>query len=74
MDNYIVIANYIDSDLGINVEARGQITFSMVKQAGNVKICELSGENIFKYNTDKTIVSPSKITIVSRVENCSIDH
>ena len=75
---YFVTATYDDSNIGKQLVAEGQITFSKVEQGSSAKIARITGENIIKYAGDGSIISPidanqkSYITLTGSVTQCSI--
>lgn len=71
---YIVTVNYTEPTSGTILTAAGQITFSLIKHASQIKSCEISGETIFKYNTSQTLVGASSITLTATVNNVSISQ
>ena len=71
---YIVTAQYTEPTSQQVLIAKGQITFSLVKQASQVKFCEINGETIFKYNTAQTLVGASSITLTGTVNNVSVSE
>lgn len=74
MISYIVNATYVEASSGITLNAQGQITFSLIKMASNVKTCTITGDNIFKYNTDNTLVSANPVVLTGSVSNVSISR
>ena len=71
---YIVTAKYTEPTSGQELTAVGQITFSLVKQASQLKSCSISGETIFKYNTSQTLVGAQTITLTATVSNVTISQ
>lgn len=71
---YYVTATYPNSasSLGRDLVAEGQITFSKIEQGTSAKVARITGDNIFKYNTNGAIVGSSSITLTGTVTNCSI--
>ena len=77
---YFVTATYPNSasQLGKDLVAEGQITFSKVEQGTSAKVARITGDNIIKYNGEGSIVSPidanqkSYITLTGTVTQCSI--
>ena len=69
---YIVTATYNDASVGRALTAEGQITFSKVEQGTSAKTARITGDNIFKYNTNGSIVGGSSIVLTGTVTNCSI--
>lgn len=69
---FYITATYNDSTLGQSLVAEGQITFSKIQQGSSAKTAKITGDNIFKYNTNSAIVGSSSITLTGAVTNCSI--
>ena len=77
---YFVTATYPNSasQLGKDLVAEGQITFSKVEQGTSAKVARITGDNIIKYNGEGGIISPidanqkSYITLTGSVTQCSI--
>ena len=72
MLTYIVTAQYREPTSQQLLTAKGQITFSLVKQASQAKTAKITGNNIFKYNGDGTINGATTITLTSMVNNVTI--
>lgn len=58
---YIVIANYTSST-GAEVEARGEISFNKLIQTSSSKGVQITGTNVFKYQTGQA--NPTETSIV----------
>jgi len=58
---YIVVANYT-SNTGAKVEARGEISFNKLIQTSTSKGVQITGTNVFKYQTGQA--SPTETSIV----------
>lgn len=72
---YFVTATYPNSasQLGKDLVAEGQITFSKVEQGTSAKIARITGDNIFKYDKNGALTpSGATITLTGTVTNCSI--
>lgn len=69
---YICSATYIEPESQTELTATGQITFSLIKNATNVKKCSITGENVFKYNTSGVLVGSDFITLTATTSNVSI--
>ena len=69
--SYVVTATYsID---GVNLEAVGEIDFSLTRQGTAAKTAKITGENIFKYDTTGTLTPSGKtITLTGIVAGVSI--
>ena len=77
---YFVTATYPNSvsQLGKDLVAEGQITFSKVEQGTSAKVARINGDNVIKYAGDGSIISPidsnqkSYLSLTGTVTNCSI--
>ena len=70
---YTVTATYSDATVGRDLVAEGQITFSKVQQGASAKTAKITGENVFKYNTNGALVpTGATITLNGEVVNCTI--
>lgn len=74
MISYIVTVEYVEPEIQKTLTAEGQITFSLVKLASSAKTCIISGDTVFKYNTNGTLVSDSIITLSAKTNNVSIQE
>lgn len=74
MISYIVTVEYLEPEIQKTLTAEGQITFSLVKLASSAKTCIISGDTVFKYNTNGTLVSDSYITLTAKTNNVSIQQ
>ena len=69
---YICTINYKDPDTASLVSTKVQISFSLVKNAAELKDAYLTGEQTFKYNGSGTLISSSTITITAHLTNTSV--
>lgn len=67
MLTYIVTVSYQEPTLSQALTAQGEITFTMTKQASNVKSATITGDSIFKYDTTGAIKGVSAIVLNGRV-------
>jgi len=74
MISYIVTVEYLEPEIKRTLTAEGQITFSLVKLASSAKTCIISGDTVFKYNTNSTLVSNSEIVLTAKTNNVSIQQ
>lgn len=72
MITYIVTAKYTEPTTQHILTAQGQITYSLVKNASKVKNCTITGDSIFKYDTNRTLVGSQTITLNAEVPNVTI--
>lgn len=69
---YIVIVNYVDSSYGIDLQAKGQISFSLIKHASKIKDIKITGESVFLYKGDGSLQSNSSIILTATANGTSI--
>ena len=69
MVSYICTAQYLEPDSQQTLIAEGRITFTLVRHASKIKRCSITGENVFKYNTNQTLVGADEITLTATLEN-----
>lgn len=69
---YICTATYVEPESQTTLTATGQITFSLIKHASKVKKCSITGENVFKYDTDSVLVGADYVTLTATTSNVSI--
>lgn len=67
MLTYIIKVEYTEPTSNQTLIAEGQITFSLIKQLSTVKSATISGDSIFKYRGDGTIISAQSITLTGRL-------
>lgn len=69
--SYVVTATYTVD--GVNLEAVGEIDFSLTRQGTTAKTAKITGENVFKYDTTGTLTPSGKtITLNGTVAGVSI--
>ena len=61
---YVVKAHYI-SETGAEVDAEGEITFSLLTQPSSIKNVSISGTNVIKYASDSSTPNPSQVTLTA---------
>lgn len=69
---YIVTVNYVDSSYGIDLQAKGQISFSLIKHASKIKDIKITGESVFLYKGDGSLQSNSSIILTATANGTSI--
>ena len=68
--SYIVTANYeVD---GVRLQAVGEIDFSLARQGSAAKTAKINGSNIFKYNSERTVITPASIELTGTVAGVNI--
>lgn len=69
--SYVVTAHYTVD--GVQLEAVGEIDFSLTRQGTTAKTAKITGENIFKYNSEGNLTPSDKtITLTGTVAGVSI--
>lgn len=66
---YVCTANYVVD--GVTLQAIGEIDFSLVRQGSSAKIAKITGDNIFKINSNGRFINNS-ITLTGTVSIVSI--
>ena len=61
---YVVKAHYV-SETGAEVDAEGEITFSLLTQPSSIKNVNISGTNVIKYASDSSQPNPSSVTLTA---------
>lgn len=69
---YLCEAVYNEPDSGATLKAKGQITFTLVKNATLAKQCRISGENVFKYNANRVVYGTGIISLTAVTSNVGI--
>ena len=71
--SYICTATYTNASIpDVTLTAKSQITFSLTKLATNLKLCDVTGDIAFLYNSSQSIVGTGIITLTGRLSNCSV--
>lgn len=71
---YICSISYTDPNTNVEVNTKAQMSFSLVKNATELKDCSITGDQTFKYNGEGTLVSSSTITLNANLTNVSISQ
>ena len=70
---YTCIAKYNNTTEGItDLQAVGQITFSLIQNASKLKRCSIAGTNIFKYNSSLALQGAGFIPLTVKRENVGV--
>lgn len=72
MLTYICNVTYRDEELGTTANITSQLTYTLVKTASDAKTCSISGPQIFKYDTNGSLVGDSQITLIGTTQSVSI--
>lgn len=70
---YICTVTYRDPDAKeIEVKAKAQLTFALIKNAKRLSKCDITGETDFRYNGEGKIISSPTINLTANLENTTI--
>lgn len=71
LTTFICEASYTDPISGAEVNASGQITFSMLKTAKKLKSCSISGDQVFMYGSDNKLKGSSTNILTAHLSEVS---
>lgn len=71
---YMVTVEYTNPDTNIPVETQAQMTFALVKNADELKYCSITGESVFLYNSEGTLVGSDEIVLTANLTNVSVSQ
>lgn len=70
---YICNISYIDPDSnGIEISAKVQMTFSLVRNPKKLSDCNITGDTTFKYNGEGNLISAPTITLNAILTNATL--
>lgn len=69
---YICYISYYDAETKITTNKVEQMTFTLLKEAENAKLCQVTGEQTFKYDKNSALVGATQITLNALVQNVNI--
>lgn len=69
---YICTITYTDPDTQVPVSTKVQMSYSLVKNATELKDAQITGDQTFKYNGEGTLVSSPTITLTANLSNTSM--
>ena len=69
---YLCTVTYTDPDTQVPVSTKVQMSYSLIKNATELKDAQITGDQTFKYNGEGTLVSASSITLTANLTNTSI--
>lgn len=70
---YICEVSYVEPQTEKTLNAKGQISFSLISQPTTIKSCSIIGESVFRYDGSKKIVGSESIKLTAKLDNCSIN-
>lgn len=69
---YICTVTYAEPQTGMDLVAKGQISFSLISQPTSIKACSIVGESVFLYGSDQAIKGAESITLTAKLSNCDV--
>ncbi len=73
MITYICYISYYDSETKNTINISADITYTLVKNAANAKLCTVSSDTyVFKYNTSSALVGASQATLTAQVQGVTV--
>lgn len=73
MITYICYISYYDSETKNTINITADITYTLVKNAENAKLCTVSSDTyVFKYDTSQALVGASQATLTVQVQGLTV--
>lgn len=73
MITYICYISYYDSETKNTINISADITYTLVKNAANAKLCTVSSDTyVFKYDTSQALVGASQATLTAQVQGVTV--
>ena len=73
MITYICYISYYDSETKNTINISSDITYTLVKNATNAKLCYVTSDTyVFKYDTTSTLVGATQATLTAQVQGVTI--
>lgn len=69
---YICSITYTDPETGVPLMAEASLTYTLLQMATELKSCEITGENVFLYDSDRNIIGSNSITLTATLSHVSI--
>lgn len=70
---YICTITYRDPDAeDVEVKAKAQMTFGLIKNVKKLSKCDITGETAFKYNGEGNLISAPSIILTATLENTTV--
>lgn len=69
---YICYISYYDAETKTTTNKVEQMTFTLLKEAENAKLCAVTGEQTFKYDKNGALVGAAQIALSALVQNVNI--
>ena len=73
MITYICYISYYDSETKTTINITSEITYTLVKNAENAKLCYVTSDTyVFKYDTSSALVGAAQATLTAQVQGVTI--
>jgi hypothetical protein len=73
MITYICYISYYDSETKNTINISADITYTLVKNAENAKLCTVSSDTyVFKYDTSQALVGAAQATLTAQVQGVAV--
>jgi hypothetical protein len=73
MITYICYISYYDSETKNTINISADITYTLVKNAANAKLCTVSSDTyVFKYDTSQALVGAAQATLTAQVQGVTV--
>jgi hypothetical protein len=73
MITYICYISYYDSETKNTINISADITYTLVKNAANAKLCTVSSDTyVFKYDTSQALVGVAQATLTAQVQGVTV--
>lgn len=73
MITYICYISYYDSETKNTINITADITYTLVKNAANAKLCTVSSDTyVFKYDTSQALVGASQATLTAQFQGVTV--
>ena len=71
---YICTITYTDPDTAVPLTTEATLTYALLTMATELKSCEITGENVFLYDSDRNIVGSDTIVLESTLSNVAVNQ
>lgn len=73
MITYICYISYYDSETKNTINISADITYTLVKNAANAKLCTVNSDTyVFKYDTSQALVGAAQATLTAQVQGVTV--
>ena len=69
---YICNVTYTNPDTGVSLDAQATMTYSLLSNATELKYASISGDSVFLYDTNRSLVGSNTIVLTADLTNVSV--